>query len=153
MTALNRTRSPSDVKYYTTTEGRDSTTRKTQLTVTYMTSDEIDLINKIASDCYQNAKRKGFHDSDGDKDNVELMAAWTANLHGEISELWEAARKGHLNQPCDKDVPLTCAEEEFADIAIRCFDSATAFGIDLGRAIHIKMQYNASRPHMHGKLA
>jgi len=118
-----------------------------------MTSDEIDLINKIASDCYENAKNKGFHDSDDDKDNVELMAAWTANLHGEISELWEAARKGHLNQPCDKPVPLTCAEEEFADIFIRCMDSSRAFGIDLGRAVHIKMQYNASRPHMHNKLA
>jgi NTP pyrophosphatase (non-canonical NTP hydrolase) len=138
---------------FTTTEGRGSTTRKTQLTVTYMTSDEIDLINKIASDCYKNAKSKGFHDGDGDKDNVELMAAWTANLHGEISELWEAARKGQLNQPCDKPVPLTCAEEEFADIFIRCCDSSRAFGIDLGRAIHIKMGYNASRPHMHNKLA
>jgi len=138
---------------HSTTEGRDSTTRTTQLTVAYMTSDQIDTINTIASDAYENASIKGFHDGDLNKSDVELMAAWTANLHGEISELWEAARKGMLNMPCDKDIPLTCAEEEFADIVIRALDSSRAFDIDLGRAIHIKMQYNASRPRMHGKLA
>ena len=118
-----------------------------------MTSDQIDTINTLAADAYQNATMKGFHDGEGAKTDVELMSVWTANLHGEVSELWEAARKGQLNKQCDKEIPLTCAEEEFADIFIRVLDSSRAFGIDLGRAIHIKMQYNASRPHMHGKLA
>ena len=45
------------------------------------------------------------------------------------------------------------AKEEFADIFIRCCDSAKAFGIDLGRAIALKAAYNAGREHMHGKLA
>lgn len=118
-----------------------------------MIAEHIDTINAIADELYANAKNKGFHDGDLDQSDVDLMSKWTANLHGEVSELWEAARKGQLNKQCDKDVPLTCAEEEFADIFIRCCDSAKAFGIDLGRAVHIKAQYNASRPYMHGKLA
>lgn len=118
-----------------------------------MTSEQIDTINAIAADCYEKAAMKGFHDGDLDKSDVELMAAWTANLHGEVSELWEAARKGKLNHQCDKEAALTCAEEEFADIFIRVCDSSRAFGIDLGRAVHLKMKYNATRAHMHGKLA
>lgn len=118
-----------------------------------MTAEQIDTINAIAEELYANAKNKGFHDEDFDLSDIILMSKWTANLHGEISELWESARKGQLHAPCDKDCPLTQAEEEFADIFIRCCDSAKAFGIDLGRAVHIKAQYNASRHHMHGKLA
>jgi NTP pyrophosphatase (non-canonical NTP hydrolase) len=118
-----------------------------------MTQESIDTINAVAQACYDNATSKGFHDEDNIKGDVDNMAVWTANLHGEVSELWEAARKGKLNHQCDKEAALTCAEEEFADIFIRVCDSSRAFGIDLGRAVHLKMKYNATRAHMHGKLA
>ena len=118
-----------------------------------MTTTQSEAINAIADELYQNAVSKGFHDYDGVTNTVELFSKWVANLHGEVSELWEAARKGQLYKQCDKDVPLTCAEEEFADIFIRCCDSAKAFGIDLGRAVALKAAYNAGREHMHGKLA
>lgn len=124
-----------------------------------MTPDQEKAINQIAIEAYQNAKSKGFHDKDGDV--VADYARWTANLHGEVSELWEAARRGELNKPCDKasfmedqlGESLTCEEEELADIIIRVFDTAGARGINIGRAVLLKMQYNATRPHMHGKLA
>ena len=77
-------------------------------------------------------------------------AIFTANLHGETSELWEAARKGTLDKPCDKTPGLTCAEEEVADIIIRALDLANFLGVDPARAIALKAEYNESRPYRHG---
>lgn len=47
--------------------------------------------------------------------------------------------------------PLTNEEEELADICIRIADYCGYRNIDLGAAILSKMNYNATRPHMHGK--
>lgn len=110
-------------------------------------------INSAAKRMYDIAAAHGFHDNDGAGVTVERMASYVANLHGEVTELWEAARRGKLSAPCDKDCALTCAEEELADIVIRAMDAAVAMGIDLGRAITLKSIYNQGRPHMHGKLA
>lgn len=111
-------------------------------------------LNTLASAVYKNACEKGFHDRDTDRLAVENMEVWTANLHGEVFELWEAARKGELMEPCDKDCELTCEEEELADIIIRALDTATARGIDIGSAILAKHEYNKTRPRKHGgKLA
>lgn len=118
-------------------------------------------LNELSKLAYQNAVDKGFHDDDYEKSTVELYAKWTANIHGEVSELWEAARKGELKKSCDKasfmedqlGESLTCEEEELADIIIRVLDTAGARSIDIGRAVLLKMAYNATRPHMHGKLA
>jgi len=46
---------------------------------------------------------------------------------------------------------LTNEEEELADIVIRLADYCGWRGIDLGRVILAKMEYNTKRPHMHGK--
>ena len=124
-----------------------------------MNQTHIDALNELSKAAYDNAKTKGFHDKDGDL--VADYARWTANLHGEVSELWEAARKGNLKKYCDKYSDfkvlglnqLTCEEEELADIIIRVLDTAGARGINIGRAVLLKMAFNATRPHMHGKLA
>ena len=118
-------------------------------------------LNLMSSLAYNNAKEKGFHDIDEQCRPVDNYARWTVNLHGEVSELWEAARKDQLTELCDKaekmaDVTgdaLTCEEEELADIIIRVLDTAKARNVDIGRAVILKHLYNASRPHMHGKLA
>jgi NTP pyrophosphatase (non-canonical NTP hydrolase) len=110
-------------------------------------------INDVAERMYLIARDHGFHDRDGSTIIIARMAEFCANLHGEVSELWEAARKGNLDKPCDKPVLLTCAEEELADIVIRVMDTAVALHIDLGRAITLKSGYNHTRPFMHGKQA
>ena len=115
---------------------------------------DYDQLNLIARDVYDNACNKGFHDNENDESTVQAMARHTANLHGEVSELWEAARRGELETPCDKDVFLTCIEEELADIIIRAMDTALVFGVDIGSAVKNKHEYNKTRPHKHGgKLA
>jgi len=73
-----------------------------------------------------------------------------ANIHGEVSELWEAYRNSKLASPCDKLCGLTCAEEELADIVIRVMDLAGVMKISLGAAIQAKSNYNRTRPHRHG---
>jgi hypothetical protein len=69
----------------------------------------------LATHVHAIAASKGFHDE------PVPMAVACANLHGEVSELWEAYRRGMLDKPCDKKTaePLTCLEEELADIIIR----------------------------------
>lgn len=86
------------------------------------------------------------------------VGAFVSNLHEECSELWTAYRASSLNELCDKAEkmkehgiePLTCAEEELADILIRTLDTCAAFNIDIGRAVKAKMAYNRTRPYRNG---
>jgi hypothetical protein len=47
--------------------------------------------------------------------------------------------------------PLTCREEEYADIIIRTLDQCRRLGVDIQRAVEIKHAYNLTRPYKHGK--
>ena len=47
-------------------------------------------LKDIAQRCWQIAEAKGFHEVNN------TPPAWVANLHGEVSELWEAYRNGKL---------------------------------------------------------
>lgn len=86
-------------------------------------------LNELADRVHQLAKDKGWHSFD-ETDNEYSVRARN-NLHGEVAELWEAHRSGKLSEPCDKATkmaslgiePLTCAEEELADIVIRVLDT------------------------------
>jgi NTP pyrophosphatase (non-canonical NTP hydrolase) len=114
-----------------------------------------DALNDMAAHVYEIAKSKGFHDQ------PVPVATLMANIHGEVSELWEAFRGRRLAEPCDKAETiaeltghsLTCAEEELADILIRTLDTAQEMGIDIARAVRVKSSFNESRPHMHGGKA
>jgi NTP pyrophosphatase (non-canonical NTP hydrolase) len=101
-------------------------------------------LTEIANACWHTAEKKGFHSINN------TPATWAANLHGEVSEFWEAYRSGKLDEPCDKDIDLTCIEEELADIIIRVFDIAISYKMDIGEAIRKKMKYNNTRDFRHG---
>lgn len=112
-------------------------------------------LNELADHVYDTARSKGFHD-----DPVPLSIS-TANLHSEVSEMWEAFRNNSLHSFCDKSEkmkaiglnPLTNLEEELADIVIRALDTARENGIDIGNAVRVKDLYNKSRPHKNGGKA
>lgn len=114
--------------------------------------DLCDQLNVLGKEFYATAKSKGFHDE------PVPWAVMIANIHGETSELWEAFRNQTLNKLCDKsekmianDIePLTCAEEELADILIRVLDTAEEYNIDIGRAVYLKAEFNKTRSHKNG---
>lgn len=111
-------------------------------------------LNTLRDFCYAEAKAKGWH-TDG---VAPHMGNFCANLHGEVSELWESHRNNTLQKLCDKAkkmeesgiTPLTCGEEEIADIIIRALDTSAAFNIDVEKAVQNKLAYNRTRSHRHG---
>jgi NTP pyrophosphatase (non-canonical NTP hydrolase) len=79
-----------------------------------------------------------------------------ANLHGEVSEAWEAWRRWGTNDMTGCIGPITDPQKpegvgsEFADIFIRLLDNCAAYGIDLEAEYERKIAYNRTRPVKHG---
>ncbi len=108
-------------------------------------------LNYLAKRIHDNAKSKGFHP---DTETIrEFMANQCNNIHGEVTELWDAWRAGKEFEPCDKkETGLNCTQEELADIIIRALDLSARLGIDIESAVEAKHSYNVTRPYKHGKL-
>ena len=117
------------------------------------------ILNDVASHAYANAKQKGFHDGDPPPEvrgqSVPRVAIFIANLHGECSKLWEAARANKLYAASEKaDLDLTNAEEALAGILTRTLDAAYSLNVDIGAAVVKKMHHDQTRARLHGgKLA
>ncbi len=126
------------------------------------------MINKLAEVIHENAKAKGFFDSE--KNIGEMLCL----IHSEISEALEADRIGHyaaknynlenislndLENSLDRryfqqefEVSIKNSfEDELSDVMIRVMDLAAFKGIDLEYHISMKMAYNSLREHKHGK--
>jgi len=113
-------------------------------------------LSQMVDTVYGLACEKGWHN--GNETEDEFLERCTNNLHDEVSELHEAWRNNKLHDLCDKAdsmvhaglEPLTCIEEEFADIIIRVFDNCKQLGVNIGRAVAIKHAFNATRSIRHG---
>ena len=128
------------------------------------------MINELAREVHQNARNKGFFDSE--KNIGEMLCL----IHSEVSEALEADRKDkHTNVSeivlgglSDKNYGHTfnddeyfkhhfnvlvkdTFEDELADIMIRVIDLAAFKGVDLEKHIKAKMRFNSLREHKHGK--
>ena len=126
-------------------------------------------LNEISKQVYEANKLKGF---DVKKENIGQTLCL---IHSEISEALEAIRKdkkANMNgynamkwsnvdetgvnaiqnfkdsfNYCIKDT----FEDEIADTFIRLFDLVGFLGIDIDKHIELKMKFNATREHKHGK--
>jgi NTP pyrophosphatase (non-canonical NTP hydrolase) len=115
-------------------------------------------LNELAEEIHHTAVDKGFWTNDIsalDMSHSRSIGEQFSNFHSEISEAWEEYRNGHLmnevyfNKDKPEGVPI-----EFADTIIRILHTCARYGIDIEKAIQLKMRYNSNRPYRHGgKLA
>ena len=125
-------------------------------------------LNDAAKQIHEDAKRKGFWDSERETGTLLMLCV------SELSEALEADRKGRYADlkaynecekaddifESDKEVYELSSfqslikdtfEDELADTVIRILDLCCARGIDLEKHINLKLKYNRSRERMHGK--
>jgi len=113
-------------------------------------------LNQIAEEVHSLAREKGFH-PEGEQEDAFIEKACN-NLHDEVSELHEAWRNNKLRELCDKAKamkalgirPLTCLEEEYADLIIRALDDMIELGINPEDVIDRKHRFNKTRLYKHG---
>ena len=121
------------------------------------------MINELAKEVHQNAKNKGFFDSE--KNIGEMLCL----IHSEVSEALEADRKdifmpienriewvNELKKDSEFKDDFTqlvkdTFEDELADIMIGVMDLAAFKGVNLEEHIKAKMRFNSLREHKHGK--
>lgn len=115
-------------------------------------------LRDLVRDAHANGVRKGFWGRERELlymtlERVREAATVQLALIGcEVSAAIEVLRTTGSWLPASEHVPeISALSEELADIIIRVCDLAGAAGIDLERAVALKMQYNAGRKYRHGK--
>ena len=124
-------------------------------------------IAELSKEIHENARNKGFWDKERNTGEMLMLVV------SELSEALEADRIDHLAdtsyinemeaggytwensklsfETAFKKSVKNSFEDELADAMIRIMDLAHSRGIDLEWHIRQKMNYNATRQHMHGK--
>jgi NTP pyrophosphatase (non-canonical NTP hydrolase) len=99
--------------------------------------------NWLSNQIHAVAREKGFWDRER---NVPEMLMLVVT---EIAEAVEGLRHG--NPPDDKIPAFSAMEAEIADAVIRIMDLAPGLNLRLAEAIVAKLEFNRTRPRLHGK--
>lgn len=128
-------------------------------------SDKDISLTTVKKEAFETAWEKGWYE-----DEFVTFAERLALVHSEVSEALEEYRNWHkyneiyVNIPAandtsiqvqyDEEIHVLCKPEgiavELADVLIRVCELSAFYGIDLERAVRIKLDYNKSRPKKHG---
>lgn len=115
------------------------------------------VLNTLSKKIHDANVKKGFYDNPREIGTLLMLVV------SELSEALEADRK---NRHCKEQVDSTLDdnyielfeqkvkdtfEDEIADALIRLFDLVGYLNIDIDAHIDMKLRYNATRPHKHGK--
>lgn len=122
----------------------DSPPPSAQPPVIYLDSDASAVLRGMAAEVRALNQEKGWYDRErsfGDE---------MVNLHGEVSEAWEAYRAHGFEEWEGKGGKPEGVGSEMADVLIRLLDSCASHGIDLFAEYRRKMAFNATRPYRHG---
>lgn len=124
-------------------------------------------INDLAKEVHEWAVGKGFWPEKKEERNTaecimlivtELSEAVEADRVGKYCQYFSNVKKEVLNTDDEKLFKKSFEayikdtfEDELSDAIIRIVDLAESKGIDLETHIALKMRYNGTRPHKHGK--
>lgn len=107
------------------------------------------MLNTLAQRIHDNAVAKGFWKANQD-DGMKLML-----IVSELAEALEELRKGYGVQLVYYTEEAPTKPEgfgvELADAIIRILDLCAWHRIDIDALVEMKMAYNETRPHMHGR--
>ncbi len=121
---------------------------------------ELQGLNKLSKQVYENNKAKGFWEEDRLNSTLLMLCV------SELGEACEADRKGRFANMSAFQSDIANGsdfadsfkanvkdtfEDELSDCVIRILDMCGARGIDLESHIRYKLMYNETRPYKHGK--
>lgn len=102
------------------------------------------MLNELAKEIHTNAVLHGWWQSE------RAFSEVVALCHSELSEALEEARAGRGMLWMNGDKPEGIAVE-LVDCVIRILDYLAHENVDVDSIMRLKMDYNKTRPYMHGK--
>ena len=81
----------------------------------------------------------------------EALEADRKNRHADLISMQEQMQAHSFRAEDFQRYIKDTVEDEIADTIIRLLDLCGMLGIDIDKHVELKMQYNSSRPYLHGK--